>query len=241
MTTPPIAGEEIKARVAYSRKDSALYELTKLTAVPTISEGVDLHALKTLRTLPMEGERQIMWAVQDGPAASTRQVLPEWISEPIALKLIRWTHESRAWDKKIEQREGRRLTPAMQTRYDEWNEQTSEFRFLFNLQKECHITHIRDPTEVKRNRNHMFMVSVLPDADPTKLRLKTSDGQERRLVALRGQPVVGVAPTPEFLRKTMTEEEAERLPEELLTKDDGSEDDGKDDEAGHFARNNTKL
>lgn len=231
MTGDPCEGQEIKAACAYGRQNTALYELTKLSSVPAISDGVNLEALRSLRNLPMEGEQQLMWAVQDGGFAATRQILPEWIAHPIALKLFKWTHERHSWDQKREQRHDGLLTPAMQKKYDEWKSQTSEFRFLFSIKKESQVTHVSDPRELRRNRQDIFLVSVLPHEDVAQMKLRANDGEERRLVALRGKPIASSSPTPEFLRKPLSEEEAETLQVDEFLDAHG---DGMDDEAGLF-------
>lgn len=203
-----IRGAMVKASVAYARKNTVLYNLTKLDEVPRISEGVDLESLKALRSVPMPGEQEVVWAIQNGDMPESRQVLPNWVSQPIAVRLMKWTNENESWKRKIAERPDQRLTAAMQRRFDSWSDQR-EARFFFSLKKETHVTHVSDPADLKKMRKEIFMLALEFHEDPAQLKLKTSSGETRRLLALRGQPTTDPTPPPDFLKAGVPEDELE--------------------------------
>lgn len=154
--------------------------------------------LTALRDMPLHGEKQVFWAVQEQGDPSTRQALPEWIASPISLQLLRWADTAYKWREKISKRPNGVLPPAMNKKYQAWMENNQEKKLIFRKSQKCVLQHVSDPAEVKRIRSDLFLLTLLPNADTSKLQVVAGNGEARQLVAARGEPCVDLE-APAFL------------------------------------------
>lgn len=198
MNTHHCAGKLDKATATMNRNDAAMLELIALTNVPeTTGCPEDLAKLKLLRDVPLEGEEEIMWAIQQDDTPSTRQVLPEWISGPVSRQLMRWAREAHAWDIKMARRSDGELAPAQRKKFEQWKEHTQEKYMFFNKKHRQQVLHTIDPASLQRVQKEVFVI-LKPDTDASKLKLQAGNGDSRQLVALKGIPV-READAPDFL------------------------------------------
>ena len=213
-------GAYVKASVAYGRNTSTLYDLTNLTEIPTISEDTDLEKLVKLRSEPLPGEQQVMWAIQRENEPGSRQVLPDWIAKPLVSQLLKWTQEKRTWSEKIAERPNNKLAPASQRKYDEWIEKSQEKRLLYNKTRRTVVAPeaVTDLNALKKLRANLFLVTLKLTDDVSKLQIAASDGECRQLVALRGEPTEDTeqTATPDFLRKEVPESDLDHVDLEPL-------------------------
>lgn len=101
--------------------------------------------LTALRDMPLHGEKQVFWAVQEQGDPSTRQALPEWIASPISLQLLRWADTAYKWREKISKRPNGVLPPAMNKKYQAWMENNQEKKLIFRKSQKCVLQHVSDP------------------------------------------------------------------------------------------------
>ncbi|CAK9091810.1 unnamed protein product, partial [Durusdinium trenchii] len=150
---------------------------------------------------PLPGEEQILWAIQDVDQPETRQLLPDWVAMPLVTQLLKWTSDKAQWDAKIAARQNGKLPPAMNRKYQAWQDQHQEKRMLYNKAKQILLTpeaHT-DLDALKKIRKQLFLVTLKFADDISQIRLETSNGASRQLVALRGQPCQSPPPAPDFL------------------------------------------
>ena len=169
------------------RRDAVMDDLLRLQDLPALANDPELERLQQLRHLPLEGEEQIFWAIQQEEQPETRQVLPQWLSTPISLQLLRWRNEANLWADKIAKRPNQTLAPAMQKKYEEWKSATAQKRLLFRLSKQLLVAHIPDHAELKKIRKDLVLVTLIPDLNPQKLKVVVGDGHSRQLVVLRAE------------------------------------------------------
>ena len=207
------AGAYVKASTAYARNTSCLRDLTQLVEVPAISPNTDLNELEQLRNMPMPGEEEIVWALEESGKPETRQALPDWIATPLVSQLLKWSHERQSWEDKIAERPNQRLTPAAQRKYDEWLEKGQVKRLLYNKGRKTLVTHesVKDLASVKKNRANLFLVTLKMSDDVSQLQVQACDGECRNLVALKGEPFSRPGLAPDFLTKAVPETELEQL------------------------------
>ena len=175
-----------KARTHLGKHEGALRGLTHLQELPDMTAGEHAEKLKLLRDLPMQGEEEIMWAVQEEDRPDTRQPLPSWISAPLSMQLLKWSNDANTWDLKMAKRTDGLLAPAQQKKFEEWQEKTKEHRMLFSKKHKNLISHLSDQADLSRIRKDLFLVILKPDADASKLRLQATNGESKQLVALKG-------------------------------------------------------
>lgn len=163
-----------------------------LNVIPELSDpAASLEELKALRSLPMKGERQTVWCIQNGEDISSRQALPGFISAHIAKKVATWASANGKWEEMIYQRGlvGKNLTPASEKKYQEWVEENKEQRLLFSKSAERLVTKINGKMSAAKIQKEYFSIQINMSTDPEQLSIKAGSGEARRLLLLRGEPV----------------------------------------------------
>ncbi|CAK9050448.1 Malate dehydrogenase 2, partial [Durusdinium trenchii] len=188
------------ASKAYRRDRSSLCDLLQLEELPVISENAHLEKLESLRMTPLPGEEQVVWAIQDVNLPQTRQILPDWLSSPMAVQLLKWKSDKEKWNIKIAKRPNNTLTPHMQKKFDEWEIHNKERPLLFRKSKQALVPYVKDHTELKKIRSDLCIATLELNDDVSKLRVRAGDGAVKQLVALRCQACEGVA-IPDCLSK----------------------------------------
>ena len=196
----PCPGVTENASKAYRRDRSSLCDLLQLEELPVISENAHLEKLESLRMTPLPGEEQVVWAIQDVNLPQTRQILPDWLSSPMAVQLLKWKSDKEKWNIKIAKRPNNTLTPHMQKKFDEWEIHNKERPLLFRKSKQALVPYVKDHTELKKIRSDLCIATLELNDDVSKLRVRAGDGAVKQLVALRCQACEGVA-IPDCLSK----------------------------------------
>lgn len=197
-----------EVRCCLERNQGSMAKLLHLTEVPDMkATDEEIETLDLLRLEPLEGEKQMYWALQTGDDSSTRQVLPSWISQPISLNLFRWLEQNQKWCDRIEvrMREGKNLEPKKQLEYERWCSESGHVNLLFSKKTCKQVTSVRSNADVNKLKQFLFSIHVRFSSDPEGLCLKTAAGKEQRLVILRGQPVEQTT-FPDVLDAGFTEE-----------------------------------
>lgn len=165
--------------------------LLRLTEIPDVKTSPELGAkLDALRQLPLANEFQITWAVQEGDDESTRIALPDWVAKPLERRIVDWASENSKWKEKIEKRAstGQSLTPASQRKYEEFCANRSMVSLLFSKKKQKVIPRLRDSAEWKNMKADLVSIEVKMAEDPKELRFRVGNGQDFRMILLKGEP-----------------------------------------------------
>lgn len=151
----------------------------------------DAEALEANRKTPMPNERQLRWAVQFGDEESSRRPLPDWVSRPFERRISEWSAERAKWTAKINERaaQGNALTPANERKYQQWVESRSRCQLLFSKKNAKVIHKLKNNAELKSMSADLVSVEVIMAEKAEDLKIKVGNGEEQRLVLLRGEPV----------------------------------------------------
>ncbi|CAK9035341.1 unnamed protein product, partial [Durusdinium trenchii] len=149
------------------------------------------------------------WAIQEPDCPETRQVLPDWLADPLVARLMKWTAEKGTWDGRIAHRRAAggssanpTLPPAMMRKYIQWKEASKEIRVLFNKTRCCEVHHgACDPEELKKLRKQLLLVKLNLGDEVSALRLEAGNGASRQLVALKSAPCEKPVGVPDVLSK----------------------------------------
>ena len=163
-----------------------------LDVAPELSDpSSSLEELKALRSLPMQGERQTVWCIQNGEDIISRQALPGFISSQIAKKVATWASANAKWEEMIYQRGlvGKSLTPASEIKYQAWVNENQEQRLLFAKSAERLVTRVSGKMSAAKIQKEYFSIQINMSADPEQLSIKAGSGEARRLLLLRGEPI----------------------------------------------------
>lgn len=167
----------------------SLLQLSELPEMKTSAE--DAETLDAKRKTPMPNERQLSWAVQVGDEESSRRPLPDWVSRPFERRISEWTTERKKWTAKIDERaaQGHALTPANERKYQQFLESKSRCQLLFSKKNAKVVHKLKNNAELKRMSGDLVSVEVIMAERAEDLRIKVGNGEEQRLVLLRGEPV----------------------------------------------------
>lgn len=181
---------------------------TRLAVLPSMtSDELSLERIKQMRKQPLPGEEHFVWAIQTDNDASTRQLLPVWIADPVQRAVAKWSETKAVWTERIERMENQALTKAKQQDYNHWLAHGQEAQFLFSREKEKEIKRIRKNANLKHLEEDVFSVQINFCLDDEMVFIKAGDGAVRRLVVLSMTEVANPQ-LPDFLDH--------KIPEALL-------------------------
>lgn len=206
-------GNEDKVRECMNRAKNSMQSILQLSELPNLAaDPNELEELDIMRHSPLQDEEQLHRAVQVDGNVETRQALPRWLSRRIERSISKWTDEHSARMDKIDERMhiGKNLTPAMQSKFERWNQDRGSCQFLFSKKRQCQITSIRSDANVRKMENELLSVQVAFSTDPSELLLKASNGEAKRLVLLRGTPCQDGA-VPSFLDQKPSQAELQTI------------------------------
>ncbi len=175
------------------RRRRAMDGLLKLTEMPPLeTDAAVLEGIRAMRTTFLEGESAVIWAIEKDGNPDTRQALPGWIAKPIEHFVMNFSDAKARWDKLLFSRSsmGKPLTPLQQQKYDHFCKTSLERKFLFNKVEKTVVTKLRSNADKKVLSEKMFSLRVtVLGAEMEELQVKAGNGEEHKLLLLRGDPV----------------------------------------------------
>lgn len=143
----------------------------------------------------------LIWAVQQDDDVETRQQLPDWIAKPVERFILNWADESKKWKMvKLErEKKGKDLTAHQKRQFDEFQQNRSMCKLLFNKDTETVVWKIRTNTDLKKIRLNHFSLKVLVVNEGEGFQIKAANGEAKHLVLLQGEAVEGKSVVPTYL------------------------------------------
>lgn len=187
-----ILGDLKKVDDHMRRSRGSMNSLLQLVEVPTLDDNPEeVEKGEQLRNLPLTGEVDHIWAIEGDEGAASRQQLPDWVAQPIQKEVCFFIERSQQWDAVIEERKGKPLPPKQLQLYNTWQEQCADVKMLFNIKSKCRVTKLNSKAHLKNVHQDMFSLRLQLSRDASQLRLRTGEGDSKRLVVLEGEPILG--------------------------------------------------
>ena len=210
------AGDKPKMREALTKRNrSSLCGLIRLLAVPKLETTPgELAHLKAQRNEAFEGESALIWAIQEGDDTSTRQRVPEWVCKPIETFVMNFSDEKGRFDalQKDRAAQGKPLTANQRLKLENFHAHSCQRKFLFDKVKMQVVTKMRTNADLRTVSEKMFSLQVSITGDDLDIMLvKVGNGDQHRLVLLRGHPVQGDGPIPSCFNAGISSEVKEAL------------------------------
>ena len=144
-----------------------------------------IHTVYVPTACTKAGETKLRWAMQKDGDASTRMILPGYISGVLELRVCAFVTEHASWETKIQERDavGKQLSTRQKKSYEQW-QMRCEQQLVFS---KVHEALVCDSKEVDKN---CFAFHLLLSEDPEKLRIRASDGSHFRLILLKSTPFI---------------------------------------------------
>lgn len=187
---PLIPGDLDAVKELMKRGRDSMDAILHLQELPDMKLGPNEETqLAELRDNPLDGEKVVFWAIQDGDNLESRKVLPRWLSSPIERAVSKFVEENNSWNAKIESRMelGKPLAPSVQKAYDKWCNERSSCNLLFSKVKKTVVHSIRSNADANRMRNELFSIHIQFSIDPEHLLVRAANGASRKLVFLQGE------------------------------------------------------
>ena len=151
----------------------------------------ELDELRAMRETAMPGETTLIWAVQDGDDTTTRQALPGWVAKPIEKFALNWGDECKKWKELSlsRSRQGKGFTPLQQKNHDDFAQNRSVCKLLYNKDTKSHVSNLRSNADLKSISKNHFSLTVRALNDGAIFEVQAATGEPKKLMLLQGDPV----------------------------------------------------
>ena len=167
-----------------------------LAQVPVLTDSDEfLEELRATRNTPMENETSLLWAIQEGEDADTRQVLPTWVSKHVEKFVFCWSDEQYRWNETIRKRHQsvrKPLTATQKKQLEDFEKYGFERKFLFHKGDQKLVTKLKKKQDMKDVSKTMFSLKITIDPQTFEFSIQAGNGVAMRLLLLQGEPVKDV-------------------------------------------------
>ena len=176
-------------------------QFLKLAQTPVMTTSTEfLEEIKEPREKKMDDEVELMWAIQDGDDADSRQLIPEWISRHAARFVFSWLDQRSKWQdlRRTRHALGKDLTACQKQQLDDLQKFGYQCKILFDKETKKRVTKIKTQGELKDASKKYFSMKITIDTQTLDFQIQAGNGDAMRLVLLQGNPVEDVG-LPAFL------------------------------------------
>ena len=180
-------GDVDAARQSLSSTRGELKKLCELDEIPSVENDQELCELENAESTKLEGETFFTWAIKDLENEAIPPIhLPSWFRAQIDKAITVWQTESRAWEKKREERLLRgkfELPPKAQLAFDEWNS-TKTRSIVLDKKRQAQVMNVGNKS-ISSLKKHCLLVVLHMSHEAEELRIKTGSGKLWRLQLLQ--------------------------------------------------------
>ena len=161
------------------RNRGSMASLLRITDIPQMTvPPEEIEKLQEAREKALPGECRLVWAVQDGDDATTRQELPMWMAKPVQGFVFKWADECRKWKTLAleRSRKGKEFTQRQQKMYDEFVQSGCVCKLLFDRQAKSVILKLQTTTGLKDISKQYFSIQVSILSVGQKIDIQAANG-----------------------------------------------------------------
>ena len=179
------------------RVRGSLKELAQLGEIPLVESASEVtETLRAMRKTPMENEKALLWACQDGEDTSTRRLLPDWVADPVGKFVMKWIDENSRWQKVAQERgkKNKDMTECQKQGYEEFQQFRSQCKFLFDKERESAVYKLPSKAALKTVQTKMFSLKVVAETMEGDFTVQCGNGAPQTLVLLRSEAIAQDVP-----------------------------------------------